>query len=112
MDEKELTKAQIIVRVEHSATASLCNLAGAAEQSGLHPDLIRDLCRAGFIETRMSDDANEWYFDDHALYVLRRVHELREHKGINLRGIRLILEMLREMERMEGEIRFLRDRLG
>ncbi|HUF60654.1 MAG TPA: chaperone modulator CbpM [Verrucomicrobiales bacterium] len=112
MEERNRNRSQIVVRVERSTTAGYCDLAGAAELSGLHPDLIRDLCRAGFVETRVSDDEEQWYFDDHALYMLRRVHEWREHKGINLRGIRLILELFREMDRMEREIRFLRDRLG
>ncbi len=112
MKQRDRSRSQIVVRVERSAAAGFCDLSRAAELSGLHPDLIQDLCRAGFVETRVSENEDEWLFDDHALYLLRRVHEMREQKGINLRGIRLILELFREMDEMEREIRFLRDRLG
>lgn len=95
---------------EEPARVALFDLEAVAEESGMHPDLVRDLCRAGFLEPARVEE-ERWWFDDHAVYLLRQVHELRERKGVNLRGIRLILQLLQDIERLEREVRFLRDRL-
>ncbi len=47
--------------------------------------------------------------DDEMIRTIRRLEFLREHHGINLAGIRIIAELMREVERLREELRF---RLG
>ena len=49
-----------------------------------------------------------YYFNDEAIRLLRRIESLRRVCGENLAGVRLILELMQEVDRLESEIRFLR----
>lgn len=44
--------------------------------------------------------------DDEMIRTIRRIEYLREHHGINLAGIRIIAELMREVERLREELRF------
>lgn len=44
--------------------------------------------------------------DDEMIQTIRRIEYLREHHGINLAGIRIIAELMRELERLRKELRF------
>ena len=101
----------VTVRIEETTAANLCDLTAASDLSGVHPDLIRDLCYAGYLHPRVTGSDDNWLFDDDAVYTLRRIHELREVKGVNLRGVRVILDLTRQLLEVERELKYLRDRL-
>ena len=44
--------------------------------------------------------------DDDALYELRRIEHYRRHYGVNRRALPLIGTLLRELARLEAELRF------
>jgi DNA-binding transcriptional MerR regulator len=48
-----------------------------------------------------------WYFNDEAIRILRRIEYLRTACGINLVGIKLILDLLKEVEQLRDEVRFI-----
>jgi hypothetical protein len=48
-------------------------------------------------------------FDDDALYELRRIEHYRQRFGASARALALISGLLREVARLEAEVRFLRD---
>ena len=48
----------------------------------------------------------EWYFDDEAIRVMRRITYLRSTCGLNLAGIKLVLSLTAEVERLRDELRF------
>lgn len=54
------------------------------------------------------DEAGAYYFDDEAIRVLRRIQRLHIGYGLNLPGIKMVLELLNEVECLQAEIRFLR----
>ncbi|HEY5892715.1 MAG TPA: chaperone modulator CbpM [Chthoniobacterales bacterium] len=54
------------------------------------------------------DEAGAYYFDDDAIRVLRRIQRLRAGYGLNLTGIKMALDLLNEVERLQAEVRFLR----
>jgi DNA-binding transcriptional MerR regulator len=54
------------------------------------------------------DTEGGFYFDDEAIRVLRRIEYLRIARGINLAGIKMVLDLMNEVERLESEVRFLR----
>jgi len=49
-----------------------------------------------------------WFFNDDAIRRLRRIEQLRDQYGMNLAAIRLILDLLAEVERLQQELRFWR----
>jgi DNA-binding transcriptional MerR regulator len=48
------------------------------------------------------------HFDDEALHAVRRMEHLRETCGLNLRGQRLLADLLEEVEQLRAELRALR----
>jgi DNA-binding transcriptional MerR regulator len=49
-----------------------------------------------------------YYFNDEAIRTLRRVEHLRTTCGVNLAGIKMILDLMNQVERLQSEVRFLR----
>jgi MerR family transcriptional regulator, heat shock protein HspR len=47
-----------------------------------------------------------WYFDDEAIRVVRRIEYLRSTCGLNLAGIKLVMSLTEEVERLRNELRF------
>jgi DNA-binding transcriptional MerR regulator len=47
-----------------------------------------------------------WWFDDGAIRALRRMEYLRADCGINLTGIKLIMELTKEVELLRQRLRF------
>jgi len=64
----------------------------------------------GLVRPVADPEQGGWYFDDHALRTLRRIEALREAWGLNLPAIKLVLDLMAEVERLQEEIRFLRGR--
>jgi DNA-binding transcriptional MerR regulator len=55
------------------------------------------------------DPANGgFYFNDEGIRVLRHIEYLKTSCGINLAGVKMILALMREAERLHAEARFLR----
>ncbi len=81
----------------------------AATQADVYPDLLRYYCRAGLLGTERVKSEQVLIFDDEALYELRRIEHYRRHHGVNLRALPLVFGLLREIESLRAELRFLRD---
>jgi DNA-binding transcriptional MerR regulator len=80
----------------------------AAVHADVHPDLIRYYCRSGLLgEDRVLLESQP-VFDDQALYDLRMVEHYRRHHGVNFRALPLVCRLLREIEGLHAELRFLR----
>jgi DNA-binding transcriptional MerR regulator len=65
-------------------------------------------CRHGLVAPVMDPDAGGWQFNDEAIRRLRQIESLRAVCGANLAAIRLILDLMEEVERLRQELRFLR----
>jgi DNA-binding transcriptional MerR regulator len=65
-------------------------------------------CRHGLISPLAAPEDAGWIFDDEAIRTLRLVEDLRSSYGVNLSGLRLISELLRDLEELRREVRFLR----
>jgi DNA-binding transcriptional MerR regulator len=79
----------------------------AARLADVHPDVLRYYCRLGLLG-RARAGVLELIFDDEAIYEVRRIEHYRRHRGVNRQALPLVLELLREVERLEAELRFLR----
>jgi len=48
-----------------------------------------------------------WWFDDEAIRTLRRIEHQRVDCGINLTGVKLIMDLSREVDMLRQTVRFL-----
>jgi hypothetical protein len=79
-----------------------------AELAGVHPDLALHYWKQGLFGSRAASGSKP-RFDDDALYELRRIEHYRQHYGISRSALPLITRLLREVARLEAEVRFLQD---
>jgi MerR family transcriptional regulator/heat shock protein HspR len=70
----------------------------AADLAGLHPQTLRLYERRGLVEPARSDGGNRRY-SDADLDQLRRIVELTD-AGVNIEGVRRILELEAKIERL------------
>jgi DNA-binding transcriptional MerR regulator len=80
----------------------------AAHLTGVSRRTILIYCRSGLICPVEPPEQSPMQFDEHAIYRIRRIEYLRTAHGINLAGIKMIFELLRDIEDLREEIRFLR----
>jgi len=69
---------------------------------GVEVDVVARYREEGFIHP-MPGSAD--LFDDEALRTIRRIEHLRVYCGVNTEGLRLILGLLEENERLHGKSR-------
>lgn len=73
--------------------------------SGVPRETVRAYQQEGLISPAQDPDADSPCFDDEALRTLRRIEHLKADYGMSLPGIRLMLHLLAETERLEAELR-------
>jgi MerR family transcriptional regulator/heat shock protein HspR len=74
----------------------------AAELAGMHPQTLRIYERRGLVQPARTEGGNRRY-SDADIEVLRRISELAE-SGLNLEGIRRVMELEAENERLKAEL--------
>jgi DNA-binding transcriptional MerR regulator len=60
----------------------------------------------GLVSPVVDPACGGYYFNDEAIRALRRIEYLRSVCGMNMPGIRLILDLMNEVERLRAELRF------
>lgn len=78
----------------------------AAELAGVHPQTLRIYERKGLVEPARTGGGSRRYSDTD-IALLRRIQELT-NLGLNLEGVRRVMELEAEVERLQAEV----DRLG
>src|SRR6201987_2732528 len=105
--------------IERSTTAlqpfepdarALYALEAAATLSQFPRRLIAVYCKYGLVSPIMDPACSGWYFNDEAIRILRRIEYLRNTCGLNLIGIKLIMDLTREVDRLREELNFRRRR--
>src|SRR6187455_1478024 len=74
----------------------------AAELAGMHPQTLRIYERKGLLEPARTAGGNRRYSDED-IERLRRISELAA-AGMNLAGIRRVMELEDEVSRLRGEL--------
>ncbi len=74
----------------------------AAELAGVHPQTLRIYERKGLVEPARTDGGSRRYSDDDVA-LLHRIQELT-NQGLNLAGVKRVLEMESELERIRHEL--------
>jgi MerR family transcriptional regulator, heat shock protein HspR len=78
----------------------------AAELAGVHPQTLRIYERKGLLDPARTSGGNRRYSDDD-LHRLRRIAELTDD-GLNLAGVRRVLELELEVAALRAEVERLR----
>jgi MerR family transcriptional regulator/heat shock protein HspR len=74
----------------------------AAELAGMHPQTLRIYERRGLVQPARTTGGNRRY-SDHDIDLLRRIAELVD-SGMNLEGIRRVMELEAEVARLRSEL--------
>jgi hypothetical protein len=74
-----------------------------AETIGARRSLVLLLAREGLIET-IEGETSELLLPRRAVVQLRRMQRLRRDLGVNFNGAAIILDLVRRIERLNGEL--------
>ena len=94
-------------RVER--TRALYVISVAAELAGMHPQTLRIYERKGLVDPARTDGGSRRYSDDD-IQLLRRIQELT-NEGLNLAGVKRVLDLEAELERVRRQVEELRQQM-
>ncbi|HEX6565876.1 MAG TPA: chaperone modulator CbpM [Chthoniobacterales bacterium] len=99
------TKEYVRLTVINPDTGKLFDVTTAAEYTAVDPDGIRTYCREGLIRaTRYKEDGDP-LFDEDGIYWLRRIQSLRTEMQLEGPSLRIVLDLMQEVERLRQELR-------
>jgi MerR family transcriptional regulator, heat shock protein HspR len=75
----------------------------AAELAGVHPQTLRIYERKGLVQPKRTS-GNTRRYSERDIELLRAIQELTQDEGVNLAGVKQILEMQTEIERLREQI--------
>ena len=82
---------------------------GTAHLADVSRRAILVYCKHGLISPMRGSADSGYCFDGDAIRALRRINALRAVCGDDLSGIKIILDLMNEVERLHSEVRSLRD---
>lgn len=80
--------------------AALYPIDTAARLAGMPRHLVLVCCKNGFVTPRLDPKLDGYWFDAGAVRQLQRIEYLRSECGVNFTGIRIILDLMDEVERL------------
>ncbi len=83
------------------------SLEAAVHLTGVSRRNILVYCKSGLVRPA-EEEYGAMSFDEQAIYAIRKIEYLRSALGINMAGIKLIFDLMNEMEQLKAEMRFLR----
>src|SRR3954470_8972229 len=75
----------------------------AAELAGMHPQTLRIYERKGLLRPARTA-GNTRRYSERDIEMLRTIHELTQEQGINLAGVKMIVEMERQLDELRRTI--------
>lgn len=75
----------------------------AAELAGVHPQTLRMYERRGLISPKRTSGNSRRYSQSDVEWV-RRIQQLTQDEGINLAGVRMIIELQRRLEAIQAQL--------
>lgn len=90
----------------HEAHRAVYVISVAADLAGVHPQTLRIYERKGLVSPARTGGGSRRYSDDDIEH-LRRISQLTED-GLNLAGVKRVLELEAEVKRLEQQIEDLR----
>src|ERR1044071_4457447 len=91
------------ISIEQSSDAKVLIISVAARLAGMHPQTLRQYDRLGLVQPgRTSGGGRRYSARDVA--VLREVQRLSQEEGVNLAGIKRIIELEQRVADLEAEL--------
>ena len=87
----------------------LYSLDAAAHLAGVPRRSILIYCRAGLVRPVVQPPYGVMEFTEEAIYTLRQIEHLRTVQGLELDWIKVLFDLLDEVERLRAELRFVRN---
>jgi len=82
----------------------------AAELAGVHPQTLRIYERKGIVAPHRTS-GNTRRYSDRDIALLRQIQDLTQEGGINLAGVKMIIELQAQLEALRAETDELEERL-
>ena len=82
----------------------------AAELAGMHAQTLRTYDRLGLVSPERSSGGGRRY-SEHDVDLLREVQRLSQDEGVNLAGIKRIIELTNQVEALKARMRELAEEL-
>lgn len=83
----------------------------AAELAGMHPQTLRIYERKGLLRPQRTA-GNTRRYSDRDIELLRDIHDLTQQRGINLAGVKAIIEMQAELDALRLKTEELQEQLS
>lgn len=83
----------------------------AAELSGMHAQTLRTYDRLGLVSPRRTSGGGRRY-SEHDVDLLREVQRLSQDEGVNLAGIKRIIELTNQVEALQSRVKELTEELA
>ena len=80
----------------------------AAELAGMHAQTLRTYDRLGLVRPQRTSGGGRRY-SQHDVELLREVQRLSQDEGVNLAGIKRIIELTNQVEALQARVRELTD---
>lgn len=93
------------------APNAVYSIESTAQLGNVSRRMLALLCRHGLLTPVMDPECGGYYFNDEAIRRLQRIEYLYNVRGVNLRGIKIILDLQEEMDRLHSEVDSLRSEL-
>src|ERR671927_1478427 len=94
---------EISISVEQASDAKILIISVAARMAGMHPQTLRQYDRLGLVQAgRSSGGGRRYSARDVAL--LREIQRLSQEEGVNLAGIKRIIELERQVDELRAEV--------
>jgi len=84
-------------------TRALYVISVAAELAGVHPQTLRIYERKGLVSPKRTA-GNSRRYSQRDIERLREIHDLTQHRGINLAGVKLIMQMQLEVDALRARL--------
>ena len=83
----------------------------AAELAGMHAQTLRTYDRLGLVSPRRTSGGGRRY-SEHDVDLLREVQRLSQDEGVNLAGIKRIIELTNQVEALQSRVKELAEELA
>jgi DNA-binding transcriptional MerR regulator len=99
MTESTTTQLTIVrLHVHYPAHDTVYDLETLARLAGVHPLLVSQYVQHGLLDPVEDRGEGGWWFDDTSLLQLRKIQRLRHQLGVNINGVAVVLELLRQID--------------
>src|SRR6202522_3405636 len=82
----------------------------AAELAGMHAQTLRTYDRLGLVSPRRTSGGGRRY-SQHDVELLRQVQRLSQHEGVNLAGIKRIIELTNQVQALQSRLQEMAEEL-